>query len=260
MHITSTGIHWFYTMEGQGESVLFLHGGFDACANYTNLLAELTDDFRVIAVDRRGHGRTADTDTPFDYGVMAEELLAFTRELKLPPFHIIGYSDGANIGLHMASRSPETVKSLISISGNYKRLSGMSEGWLEVIATLSVDLVREHMAEAAKQYAELNPNPALETFIAKTKALWSRESVIECERLRALRVPTLIVGGDRDIVLPEQLVEMRGLIPNASLLLLPYCGHFIFQDFAWSPTASSATQMFKNFLRTRFAEHNTDFL
>lgn len=260
MQITDSGINWFYTMEGQGEPLLFLHGGLDTCANYTNLLTELANNFHVIAVDRRGHGRTADTDAPFDYALMAEELAAFARKLGLSSFHVIGFSDGANIGLHMASRFPETVKSLIAISGNYRGSSGMSKGCLEMFDALSVDFVQEHMAQVLEQYNELNPNPIPETFIAKTKKLWNQENVISAELLTALRVSTLIVGGDRDMILPEQFVEMKALIPNSSLLMLPYCGHFVFQDFAWCSTAVSAVQLFKEFLATRFAEHNTDFI
>lgn len=260
MQISDGEINWFYTMEGQGEPVLFLHGGFDTCVNYSNLFAELVDDFCVIAVDRRGHGRTADTDAPFDYALMAEELASFTRKLNLSSFHVIGYSDGANIGLHMASRFPKMIKSLIAISGNYKGSSGMSEGCLKMFDALSVAFVREHMAEVLEQYAELNPKPAPETFIAKTKKLWNQESIISRELLTTLQVPTLLVGGDRDMILPEQFVEMKALIPDSSLLMLPYCGHFVFQDFAWSSTASFAVRLFKEFLSARFAEHNTDFI
>lgn len=259
MQISTAGINWYYTMEGQGEPLLFLHGGLDTCENYETLLAELAKDFRVIAVDRRGHGRTADTDAPFEYGLMAEELISFTQILDLPPFHIVGYSDGANLGLHMASRLPGKVKSLVAISGNYLGVSGMSQGWLETVEALSADFVQEHMPEVAQQYEELNPAPALESFINKTKKLWSRDCVIEVETLQVLQTPTLIVGGDRDIVLPEQLADMKKLIPNASLFMLPYCGHFVFQDFAWSNTAASAVDVFKDFLTTRFSGHNADF-
>ena len=135
----------------------------------------------------------------------------------------------------------------------------MSQGWLETVEALSADFVQEHMPEVAQQYEELNPAPALESFISKTKELWSRDCVIGVETLQALQTPTLIVGGDRDIVLPEQLVDMKRLIPDASLLMLPYCGHFVFQDFAWSSTAASAVDMFKAFLTTRFSAHNADF-
>ena len=258
MQISTGEINWFYTTKGQGEPLLFLHGGLDTCENYEILLAELAKDFRVIAVDRRGHGRTADTDAPFEYALMAEELISFTQALDLPSFHIVGYSDGANLGLHMASRLPGRVKSLIAISGNYLG-EGMSDGWLETVGNLSADFVREHMPEVAQQYEELNPVPKFESFISKTKELWECMDIIKTERLQALQTPTLVVGGDRDIVLPEQLVDMKKLIPGASLLMLPYCGHFVFQDFAWSPTAASAVVMFKEFLTTRFSAHNADF-
>ncbi len=258
MQISTGEINWFYTTKGQGEPLLFLHGGLDTCENYETLLAELAKDFRVIAVDRRGHGRTADTDAPFEYALMAEELISFTQALDLPSFHIVGYSDGANLGLHMASRLPGKVKSLIAISGNYLG-EGMSDGWLETVGNLSADFVRDHMPEVAQQYEELNPAPKFESFISKTKELWECMDIIKTERLQALQTPTLVVGGDRDIVLPEQLVEMKNMIPDASLLMLPYCGHFVFQDFAWSPTAASAVNIFKDFLTTRFSAHNADF-
>ena len=259
MQVSTAGINWYYTIEGQGEPLLFLHGGLDTCENYETLLAELAKDFRVIAVDRRGHGRTADTDAPFEYALMAKELISFTQALYLSSFHIVGYSDGANLGLHMASRLPDKVKSLIAISGNYLGMSGMSQGWLETVAVLSADFVQEHMPEVAQQYAELNPAPVLESFINKTKELWSRDCAIDVEVLQTLQTPTLVVGGDRDIVLPEQLVDMKNLIPDASLLMLPYCGHFVFQDFAWGDTAASAVAVFKEFLTTRFSAHNADF-
>lgn len=260
MQVTAAGINWFYTIEGNGETALFLHGGLDTCDNYKNLLAELADGFRVIAVDRRGHGRTADTDAPFDYALMTEELAAFARNLNLPSFHLIGYSDGANIGLHMAGRFPEMVKSVVAVSGNYKGLSGMSEGCLEMFDALSVEFVQTHMPEVLEQYTALNPSPTPETFIAKTKKLWRQEIAISREILASVRVPTLIVGGDRDMVLPEQFLEMKNLIPDSSVLILPYCGHFIFQDFAWSSTSASAVRLLKEFLATRFSRHNTDFI
>ncbi|CAD7561431.1 MULTISPECIES: alpha/beta fold hydrolase [Enterobacteriaceae] len=260
MRIMTEGINWYYTLTGQGEPVLFLHGGLDTCVNYTRLLTELKDRFSVIAVDRRGHGRTADTDAPFDCALMARELAAFLREMKLPPVHIIGCSDGANIGLHMAAGFPEQVKSLIAVSGNYKGRSGMSDGCLAMFDALSVEFVQETMPDILRQYGELNPAPVPETYIAKTKRMWNQESVISQECLAGISVPVLIVGGDRDMVLPEQLLEMKTLIPDASLLILPYCGHYIFQDFAWSSTAASTVQLFKEFMTTRFSGHNTIFI
>ena len=248
MIINVRGADWFYTDSGEGDPVLFLHGGLDTVANYSRLLAELASDFQVIAVDRRGHGRSEDTDMPFDYALMADEVHEFAMKLGLRLFHILGYSDGANIGFHLAADHPEAVKSLVAVSGNYKGLSGMSQKWLDMLPELSVEFSRERMPKVVEQYTMLNPHPDLAAFMEKTKAIWTLETVISREKLGRITTKTLLVSGDRDIVLPEQAVEMHGIIPDSSLMILPDTGHFIFQDSAYRPPAASAVPVLKNFL------------
>lgn len=251
MITTVRGAEWFYSVEGQGDTVLFLHGGLDASANYTRLIADLAGSFRVVAVDRRGHGRSTDTDAPYDYALMAEEVYEFTRALGIEKFHIAGYSDGANLGFHLASDHPEAVKSLVAISGNYTGYANMSPQWLTMLPSLSEDFAREHMAKAVEQYTALNPRPDFSTFIAKTRAIWTEEIVIAPEKLAAIRAATLLICGDRDIMLPEQAIAMRALIPNASLLMLPDTGHTIFQDFAYKTPAVAAVPIIKEFIAKR---------
>lgn len=253
MRAAINGTEWFYTAQGKGETILFLHGGLDTAANYERLCASLADAYRVVSVDRRGHGRTADTDAPFDYTLMAAETRAFIAALDLGAVHLLGYSDGANIGLHLASAFPETVKSLVAISGNYKGLSGMSEQWLDALPKLSLEYAREHMGMALRQYMDLNPAPDPAAYIAKTRALWCKDAAVPEEKLAAIRTATLIIAGDRDIVLPEQSLAMHALIPQSSLMLLPRAGHCIFQDFIWNAPAEAAIIMIRDFLARRSA-------
>ncbi|MCC8194859.1 MAG: alpha/beta hydrolase [Deltaproteobacteria bacterium] len=248
MRMTIRGADWHYSIQGQGETVLFLHGGLDSSANYTRLLADLAGSFRVVAVDRRGHGRSTDTDAPYDYALMAEEVFAFTRNLALERFRILGYSDGANIGFHMASDRPDAVKALVAVSGNYRGLSGMSPQWLAMLPLLSEAYARDHMPKAVEQYLKRNPHPDFSAHLAKTKALWLEDVVVPEEKLSAIRSKTLIISGDRDIVLPEQAVAMHSLIPGASLMLLPDTGHAIFQDFAFRTPAEAAMPVIRQFL------------
>ena len=245
------GAEWFYSVAGRGDTVLFLHGSLDTSANYTRLVADLAGSFRVIAVDRRGHGRSTDTDAPYDYALMAEEIYEFTRVLGIGKFHIIGYSDGANLGLHLAGGHPEAVKSLVAISGNYKGLSGMSRQWLDMLPRLSEEFAREHMAKAVEQYMALNPRPDFAAHFAKTRAIWMEDAVISPEKLGAIRAATLLVCGDRDIVLPEQTIALRALIPGASLLILPDTGHTIFQDAAYKTPAAAAVPIIREFIAKR---------
>ncbi|MDR3074171.1 MAG: alpha/beta hydrolase [Deltaproteobacteria bacterium] len=248
MTIHVRGADWHYTLKGDGEPVLFLHGGLDAAVNHSRLTDGLAEHFRVVAVDRRGHGGSTDTDAPFDFSLMAEEVLEFTRKLALPPFHLVGYSDGANIGFHLASDHPEAVKSFVALSGNYKGLSGMSPKWLAMIPRLSPAYAREHMPQVMEQYAALNPAPDPESYILKTRDLWLQDTVVSVEKLAAIRAKTLLIAGDRDIVLPEQTLAMYALIPNAALMILPWCNHFIFPDFAWGLAAETALPVIRRLL------------
>lgn len=242
------GADWFYTDQGRGDPLLFMHGGFDASANFPRLCAALAETFRVIAVDRRGHGRSADTDAPFDYALMAEEVHEFITTLGLGKMHVVGYSDGANVGFHLASRHPESVARFVAVSGNYRGLSGMSEKWLASLPKLSLEYVEERMHGVLEQYAELNPAPDPAVFVAKTCAIWRKDVVVTEEALRAITAKTLLVCGDRDIVLPEQTLAMRGLISGSSLLILPDTGHAIFQDFAWNAVSEAALGIIRHFL------------
>ena len=246
MIATIKGARWFYSDNGQGDTVLFLHGGLEDSGYYTRLVTELSASFRVVAVDRRGHGKSEDTDAPYDYPLMAEEVYAFTRELGLGRFHILGYSDGANIGFHMAADHPKSVKSLVAVSGNYKGLSGMTEAWLSKLPLLSESFAREHMAKVVARYMDVSPCPDFPAYMAKTAAIWREDVVVSAEKLTTIQAKTLLVCGDRDIVLPEQCLEMRALIPNASLMMLPDTGHTIFQDYAYKIPA--AATIVKDFL------------
>ena len=253
MIVNVRGTDWFYTVEGQGEPVLFLHGGLDSAVNFTRLTADLAASHQVIAVDRRGHGRTGDSAAPFDYALMADEVKAFAVALGLGRFHLVGYSDGANIGFHLASGSPELLRSFVAVSGNYMGLAGMAEHWLGMIPQMSAAYAREHMAKIVTQYEALNPRPDLESYVTKTKAIWNEEFTATEEQLQAIAVKTLLVAGDRDIVLPGQTVEMHRLIPGSLLMILPDTGHFIFQDFAYKTAAAVAVRVIKEFFAKQSA-------
>src|SRR5689334_2571566 len=98
----------WYDVRGTGdESVLLLHGGL---SNSDVLLegigVSLAGSRRVIAFDRRGHGRTADTPADFHYESMVDETIAVIEHLG-GPVHIVGWSDGGIVGLLLAIRRPD---------------------------------------------------------------------------------------------------------------------------------------------------------
>src|SRR6516164_1389375 len=96
----SNGVKIRYTVQGQGEPVLLIHG-FTANIekNWTpDLMKTLTKDFQVIALDNRGHGKSDKPHDPKKYGMeMAEDAVRLLDHLKIKKAHIVGYSMGAMI-------------------------------------------------------------------------------------------------------------------------------------------------------------------
>src|SRR5215217_9647239 len=106
---------------GAGEPpVMLLHGGL---SNSDELLESIGgpigESHRVVAFDRRGHGRTADTDAPFHYDDMASETITVLEQVIGGPAHLVGWSDGGIVALLMGIEHPEAVGRLVTIGANY---------------------------------------------------------------------------------------------------------------------------------------------
>ena len=94
---------WASTGTDKDETVVLLHGGLSNSDLMLDTIGgPLAATYRVAAFDRRGHGRTADTSEPFHYAAMADETIAFLEHLG-GPAHLIGWSDGGNVGLLVRS-------------------------------------------------------------------------------------------------------------------------------------------------------------
>ena len=111
---------WVRDDEGLGVPLLMLHGGLlGSDSSWGDLLHLLVSSFRLVAFDRRGHGRTADSDDAFHYSAMAEETAAVIEALDLAPVNVVGYSDGAALLLHLARDRQELISAMVLVSTNF---------------------------------------------------------------------------------------------------------------------------------------------
>src|SRR6185295_13853574 len=97
------------------KTILIMHGGLSNSDTLEGLINALAERYRVVAFDRRGHGRTADTDEPFHYDDMATEAIGVLEQVVGGPAHIVGWSDGGNVGLLVAMRRPDLVERMVVI-------------------------------------------------------------------------------------------------------------------------------------------------
>ena len=96
-HIAVNGLDMYYEAHGEGPPLLLLHGGSGSIPE--KWIPFFTPQFRVIAHEQMGHGRTADViDRPFHYHDMAEDTVELMRQLGIESAVVVGYSDGGIIG------------------------------------------------------------------------------------------------------------------------------------------------------------------
>ena len=117
-YVSIEGVSVYAEEAGSGEPVLLLHGGFNSLEHLRPLGSVLARTHRVLSFERPGHGRSPDVRGAYSYDDGVAQALAFLDACGVGAAHIVGYSDGAIIGMLLALRHPERVRSLVSISGN----------------------------------------------------------------------------------------------------------------------------------------------
>jgi pimeloyl-ACP methyl ester carboxylesterase len=212
-------VHTYYEIVGTGEPLVLLHGGMCTIDTFSGLASELAPSFRVHLPERRGHGRTADVPGPITYENMAADTVSFIEALGIGPVHLVGWSDGAVVGLLVALTRPDLVRSLVAI-GNALTLEGLPAEMRPMLEHMSVDMLPPFLRDL---YAAVSPdgpehfNVVWEKLAATIKAL----PYIDMSELEHLAVPVLVVAGDHDMVTVEHAEAMRRTIPDAQLAIIP---------------------------------------
>jgi pimeloyl-ACP methyl ester carboxylesterase len=214
------GIKLWYTVYGKGAPVILLHGGL-ANSDYWGLqVPALAAHHEVILMDSRGHGRSTRTAAPITYDLMASDVLALMDYLHIPKAAIVGWSDGAIIGLDLAIHHPERVTRLFAFAANSDP-SGVKDVKQSPVFTAFI-------ARAAQEYKHLSPTPTqFDAFLANINHMWATEPHFTDAQLRAITVPTWIADGDHDEAIERANTDhMAATIPGAGELILPGVSHF----------------------------------
>lgn len=217
------GVRTYYEIVGEGEPLVLLHGGLCTIETWGPQLPALAAKYKVYLPERRGHGRTPDVAGPITYADMTADTIAFMTALGIKSARIVGWSDGAFIGLSIAMQRPDLVKKLGFISEPINE-SGVRPRFLALAKTMK----REHFPPAFEQaYAAVSPDgPAhFPVVLEKLIALWRTDKGIQMEQLRAVTTPTLIMTGDDDMMVIPHASAMLEALPNAQLAVVPGTTH-----------------------------------
>ncbi len=233
---------WCYISKRKKKpSLVLLHGGMSSSGSLLRNLAPRFDKkYRVCAFDRRGHGRTADTDAPFHYEEMADETIAFLEHLGGKHF-VVGHSDGGNVALIVAMRRPDLLKRVVLVGANYHYdgLRPMPMFHLE----------GERFEEWAAKYGELSPSGKehARDVITKTLHMFDTEPAFSVEDLKKISVPILVMAGDDDLMELGHTTSMYEAIPGAQLAIVPGTSHAVLKE-----KSKLSSKLIRNFFEDEY--------
>ena len=220
-HAPVNGINMYYEVHGRRDGVplVLLHGGGSTIeVTFSKILPVFAASRRVIAVEEQGHGRTTDRDAPVTFESSADDVAALLRYLKIDQADLFGFSNGASVALQVAIRHPELVRKLVFASSFTKRDGAQPQLW-EFMKQADFSNMPQPLKDA---FLRVNPDARqLKTMHDKDATRMQSFKDVPDALVRSVRVPTLIVLGDQDIVKPEHAIELTRLIPGARLLILP---------------------------------------
>ncbi|MFM7336136.1 MAG: alpha/beta fold hydrolase [Tabrizicola sp.] len=222
------GIQVYHAVYGtaEGTPILLIHGGLAHADVWSAVVTDLMTDHRVIVADTRGHGRSTNDGSAYTYDLLGQDYLALLDAMGVDKVHLVGWSDGANIGYVLSQTAPERLASHFAHAGNVT-LEGVDP------AVNENALFGEYIGLMAADYAKISPTPdGFDAFLGAVATMWGTSKPGGMEALPNITVPTLVVQSQHDeAILMSHSEEIAATIPGARLQVLPDVSHFaIMQD------------------------------
>jgi pimeloyl-ACP methyl ester carboxylesterase len=236
----SAGVRIHYTVEGQGEPVVLVHGiavNGDLNWRHYGVVQALRSRYQVITLDNRGHGLSGKPHDPAAYGPqMSEDVVRLLDRLGVPRAHVIGYSMGAFITLDLVARHPDRLITAIPCAGGWEqptqadldRVEGIAASiergkygpLLEEIGVSRKGLGRLQIAIMNRAFSVVDDRYAVAAALRSLPALRVSEA-----QLRANRVPVCSIVGDRD-PLKRGVDAMTGVLARHTVVVISGGNHY----------------------------------
>jgi pimeloyl-ACP methyl ester carboxylesterase len=229
-----------YVEQGSGEPIVLLHGYTSRLEDWvTNpVFPELAKNYRVIAFDARGHGKSDKPHDPAQYGPeMGQDVLRLMDYLNLRKAHILGYSMGAHIVAQLVTKSPERFVTLI-MGGAPGRLEWTPEDQRRV----DIEAAEMDQGLLTSQILRLSPKDQPKPSADEIKAISARlfegqdpkalaavrrsnpDQAVSLAEMSAIKVPTLGIVGTADPY-QKDFEKLKSVLPQMKLVLIQGASH-----------------------------------
>jgi 3-oxoadipate enol-lactonase len=227
-----------YDTTGAGSPVVLIHGLGSSQADWARQVECLRTRFRVVTLDLRGHGRSSLSREPFEMRDLADDVGAVINHLSLGKCHIVGLSLGGMVAFQVAVDAPELVRSLVVVNSGPEVVARTAAQrwalgsrkfmakWIP-FGALGKTIARRlfpHEWQAVERLA------FVEQFVKNDRASYRAafDAIVGWSvlgRIGDIRVPTLVVTGDRDYTPVEIKHRYAARMPNATVAVIEDSGH-----------------------------------
>ena len=245
MKVGKLDIH--YLTGGHGDPLVVIHGGGDGATSWLQNVEELSRYYTVYVPDLPGFGRSQAMSDRFDLSEFTSFVEDFSHNLGLKRFHLVGHSLGGGIALQYALKFPQKITRLVLVSSmclgkelalwvRFLSHSALAKSLGEAgIAVLKAVIWLVKLFYAPFEF--INPLSRVKMTIGKSMTTVKGQTTVLLNRLSGLEVPTLLVWGARDGIVPvSHAYAAAELIPDCQLHVFEDCGHSVYkqnvQDFS----------------------------
>jgi len=242
--IRVNGAQLHYEEWGRGsQTILFAHGYLWSGWMFHPQIQLLREHFRCVTFDFRGQGKSELADTGYDVETLTDDTAALIAALHLQPCHFVGLSMGGFVGMRLAARRPELLRSLTLLATSadaeprlvvpsYWAMAQVAR-WLGVRPLLPQimevmfaprfrsDPGRAELRRQCRHHLLANRQAGI---LRALQGIIARQPVID--EIGRIRVPTLVLAGTHDVPTPPPVARrIHQRIPGSQLVLLPETGH-----------------------------------
>lgn len=245
MNTTSVnGVRIAYFETGSGpETIVFSHSYLLDNTHFRPQLDRLQDRYRCVAFDHRGHGESEKIAGRYGMEDLYADTVAFLETVVVDPCHFVGLSTGGYVGVRLAYRRPDLLRSLVLMDTSADAEAAWPLFQYRILLFLASFMGPRFVAKMAFPYLfgrsfRTNPDRATEaaailekmaagdspSMIAFGHAIFGRESVYS--EMGGVTVPTMVVVGEEDVSTPvasgRRIAEA---VPGSRLEIIPRAGH-----------------------------------
>ena len=244
--VEAAGIKWHYVEAGAGEPVVFLHGLPESWFSWHYQIEDVSEEYRVIAVDLKGYGQSDKRDGDYTSQGVANELIALFDIIGLEKFSLVTHDWGTVIGDHIASTIPDRIVKYVRMQAPVLKIDPTKHPQFELFR--NQDLATSIMSQARIFITQVYESRTIQKIsdddmegiifefsrpgVAEAVPRYFRDFTLESEEVRLERFgkmtfPVLVLQGEKDPAQPLWYFEgIEAVFPDVKLQIVEDAGHF----------------------------------